>query len=97
MRIKIANFKGEIINWKERLGVIEIDAQCSEDGWIDEWLEASDLGEGVVTVNRAFTPPPAFRRHDASAKRASTSNWDSEFSAAQDHVKDILSKLGNTR
>jgi hypothetical protein len=82
---------GEYIPWREQLDLSASEAQCEEDGWLDEMLESLDSGEVANLVQRVATPTPRFQRYNSGNK---TPNWDTEFKAAQAHAQSILSRLG---
>lgn len=84
------------IPWREQLDLLEVDALTDEYAW-DDLLEAVEEGgfSGGSTVSRVSTPMPNFRRVDTSVKVAAATNWDSEFSNAQAHAREVMAKLGN--
>lgn len=85
------------VPWREQIDLNEVEA-LSDEYAIDDLLEAVEegsAGSGATSVRRVSTPMPNFHRHDAMRKTAATTNWDSEFSNAQAHARDLLAKLGN--
>ena len=85
------------VPWRAQIDLNEVEA-LSDEYAFDDLLEAAEegtAGSGVTNVRRVSTPMPTFHRHDATRKTAATSNWDSEFSNAQAHARELLSKLGN--
>jgi hypothetical protein len=107
MKIKLAiaqwaggKGSGDRIPWREQLDLSDVEGveALSDEYAFDDLLEAVEegaAGSGVTSVRRVATPTPNFHRHDAARKTAATSNWDSEFSNAQAHARDLLAKLGN--
>jgi hypothetical protein len=94
MIIKLAGVSKQI-PWREQIDLLEVDALSDEYAW-DDLLEAMEEGGSVGTVSRVHTPMPNFQRHGAQpVKVASAQNWDSEFSNAQAHARELMAKLGN--
>ena len=96
MIIKLAGVSNHI-PWREQIDLLEVDALTDEYAW-DDLLEAVEEGGsgGATTVRRTPTPIGNFSRHnDTARKTATASNWDTEFSNAQAHAREVMAKLGN--
>jgi hypothetical protein len=88
---------GEHIPWREQIDVNDVEAQCDEYGWDEMFAELDGDGGTVApptSVRRLNTPMPNFQRQTSTVKKAAATNWDTEFSNAQAHARDVLSKLG---
>jgi hypothetical protein len=96
MKLKLAGTGKNHIPWKEQIDLLEVDALSDEYAW-DDLLEAAEDGSAgsASSVRRISTPTPNFHRLDTARKTAAATNWDSEFSSAQAHARDLISKLGN--
>jgi hypothetical protein len=100
MKIKLAGLSHT--SWQEQLGILESDALCDEDAWLDEIFEAMDEGGGTssappVSAQRVATPMPNFQRYGTAPKTAAVSRLDEDFARMQAHARNVMANLGNLR
>ena len=82
----------EYIPWRERLDLNEVDAISDDEGF-DDLLESLESGGDAAQISARRVPLNTGHLRRGSTQV--TSNWDSEFADAQNHARNLLSKLGH--